>query len=180
IGGAGGTNSNAIIMPTAVDPADLDLDGTAAFNGRFANPPFMFGLGGVELAGLEMTAALQAYKQYAIDNPGVPVSLDTKGVNFGTIVADGLGNVDTSGVQGVSEDLVIRPFGRKGEFATTREFDIGAMQFHFGMQPTEEVGSGIDGDGDGVVDEIIEGELSALSVFLSTLARPEQDKVDGA
>jgi len=178
IGGSGGTNSNAMFQASAVDPADLDdLDGEAAFNGRFINPPFVFGVGGVELVGLEMTADLQALKQQAIDSPGVPVSLDTKGVNFGAIVADGLGNVDTSGVEGVSDDLVVRPFGRKGEFATTRDFDLGAMMFHLGIQPTEVVGEGVDGDGDGVIDEITVGEISALGVFLSTLARPEQAKL---
>ena len=180
IGGAGGTNTNAIIKPTDIDPTDNDLDGAAEFNGRFANPPFVFGAGGVELAGLEMTVDLQALKQQAIDSPGVPVSLDTKGVHFGTIVADGLGNVDTSGVEGVADDLIIRPFGRKGEFATTRDFDLGAMAFHFGMQPTEAVGEGIDSDGDGVIDEITVGEMSALSVFQSTLARPEQARLSDA
>lgn len=177
IGGGGGTNSNVFFQPSAIDPADLDLDGVAGFNGRFINPPFVFGNGGVELVGLEMTADLQALKQQAIDSPGVPVSLDTKGVHFGTIVADGFGNVDTSGVEGVSDDLVIRPFGRKGDNATTRDFDTGAMMFHFGMQPTEVVDEGVDADGDGVIDEITVGELSALSVFLSTLARPEQARL---
>ena len=42
------------------------------------------------------------------------------------------------------------------------------MMFHFGIQPTEEVGEGVDADGDGVVDEITVGELSALGVFVST------------
>lgn len=175
IGGAGGSNSNAIFQPGTMDPADLDIDGEAAFTGRFINPPFLFGVGGVELVGLEMTADLQALKQQAIDSPGTPVALVTKGVDFGTIVADGFGNIDTSQVEGVSDDLVVRPFGRKGEFATTRDFDLAAMQFHFGMQPMEVVGDGVDGDGDGATDEISSGEISALGVFLSTLPRPVQN-----
>jgi hypothetical protein len=180
IGGAGGTNANAMFQPSSMNPADDDdLDGAAEFTGRFINPPFVFGVGGVELVGLEMTTDLQALKQQAIDSPGVPVLLHSKGVEFGSIVADGLGNVDTSAVEGVADDLVIRPFGRKGDNATTRDFDIGAMQFHFGMQPTEAVGPG-DPDGDGVDDEILPGELSALGVFLSTLARPVQAKLVGA
>jgi hypothetical protein len=180
IGGAGGTNANAIFQPSDIDPADLDdFDGAAAFNGRFINPPFVFGVGGVELVGLEMTADLQALKQNAIDRPGVPVSLLTKGVHFGTVVADGFGNIDTSGVEGVSDDLVIRPFGRKGESATTRDFDTAAMMFHLGMQPTEVVGEGVDADGDGVINEIIVGELSALGVFLATLAPPHQARLTG-
>jgi hypothetical protein len=179
IGGAGGSNANAIIQPSDIDPADLDLDGVASFSGRFANPPALFGVGGVELVGLEMTAELQALKQLAIDNPFSPVDLVAKGVEFGTITADGLGNVDTSLVEGVDDDLVVRPFGRKGEFATTRDFDLAAMMFHFGIQPVEEVGAGVDGDGDGMLDEVSVGEISALGVFLSTRPRPVQGPMSG-
>ena len=51
---------------------------------------------------------------------------------------------DTSGVKGIDADLVVRPFGRKGEFATTRAFDRAALQFHMGMQPVEVVGADTD------------------------------------
>ncbi|HZD53129.1 MAG TPA: di-heme oxidoredictase family protein [Woeseiaceae bacterium] len=177
IGGVGGSVTNAMIMPTAMDPSDQDdLDGIAGFNGRFANPPFLFGAGAVELLGLEMTEDLQALKAQAIARPGVPVALATHGVDFGTIVADLHGHVDTSGVEGVDDDLVIKPFGRKGEFPTTRDFDLEAMQFHLGMQPVEVVGQNIDADGDGVMNEVRIGEHSALHVFAATLARPTQDR----
>ena len=179
IGGVGTANNNAIIAPTEIDPADLlDLDGIAGFNGRLANPPFVFGAGGVELLAVEMTTDLQTLKAQALAAPGTVVKLTTKGVEFGSIVADSLGNLDTSAVKGVSDDLVVRPFGRKGEFTTMRAFDMGAMMFHFGMQPVEAVGEGIDGDEDGVVDEILVGEISALSVFIATLPRPQQDRLD--
>ncbi len=177
IGGAGTANNNAIIKPTKIDPADLaDLDGAAGFNGRFANPPFVFGAGGVELLGLEMTQDLQAIKQRALDNPGRVIPLVSKGVDFGTIAADLSGVLDLSQVSGVADDLIVRPFGRKGAFATVRGFDTEAMQFHFGMQPVEAVGQGVDADGDDVVDEILTGELSALSIFIATLERPSSDR----
>lgn len=176
IGGVGGASANAMILATSIDPADLeDLDSIAGFNGRFANPPFIFGAGAVELVGLEMTVKLQAQKQQAIDSPGTVVQLVAKGIEFGSIVADGLGNVDTTQVVGVDPDLVVKPFGRKGEFPTTRDFDIEAMQFHFGMQPVEAVGEGVDADGDGIVNEILIGELSALHVFVATIDRPQAD-----
>lgn len=176
IGGVGGSNANAIIQPTSIDPADLDdLDGAAGFDGRFANPPFIFGAGGVELLALEMTEDLQALKKQALENPGTKVALRTKDVDFGSIVADSQGLVDTSAVAGVGADLVVRSFGRKGEFATTRDFDMGAMQFHFGMQPVEVVGEDIDADGDGVINEILVGELSALQVFVLTSPRPHSE-----
>lgn len=172
IGGVGGSVTNALIMPTEIDITDLDLDGDAGFTGRFANPPFLFGAGGIELLGREMTAELHSLREQAIASPGVPVALIAKGVSFGTIVADLAGEVDTSGVEGIDEDLIVRPFGRKGEFATLRAFDIEAMNFHFGMQPVDSAGPGVDADGDGIVDEILVGELSALSIFLATLDRP--------
>ena len=182
IGGVGGSVTNAMIAPTKMDPADLEnLDSIAGFNGRFVNPPFLFGAGGVELLGLEMTMELQQQKQLAIDNPGDEVQLTSKGVRYGSIVADESGNVDTSLLEGIDQDLVVRPFGRKGEFATTRDFDVGAMQFHFGMQPVEAIGQDIDADGDGVSNEILIGELSALHVFVSSgLAKPDQESLTAA
>ena len=179
IGGVGGSNSNAIVEPTRIGMHDIG-GGTNDFDGRFANPPFLFGSGGVELLGLEMTRDLQRLKARAIANPGTTVELETKGVWFGSITADAAGNVDTSSVTGVTPDLVVRPFGRKGEFATVRAFDIGAMQFHFGMQPSEVVGQGVDEDGDGVVDEIAPGDLSALHIFATSLDRPYGERLAGA
>ena len=178
IGGVGGSVTNAMIMPTAIDPADLeDLDSNAGFNGRFVNPPFIFGSGGVELLGLEMTEDLQQLRAEALAHPGMVIPLTTHGVDFGTIVADIGGVIDDSNVSGVDADLVIKPFGRKGEFATVRDFDREAMQFHFGMQPSEVVGIGAeDIDGDGISNEILPGDLSALHIFEVTLERPETEK----
>ncbi|MBL4773173.1 MAG: hypothetical protein JKX98_06110 [Alcanivoracaceae bacterium] len=172
VGGVGGISQMAIVKPYSIDVADLDNDGVADFNGRLINPPFLFGSGGVELIGIEMTVDLQNLKQFAVEHPGDIVVLSSKRIEFGEIVADSEGNVDTSAVVGISDDLVIRPFGRKGEFATVREFDVGAMNFHHGMQATELVGVGVDDDGDGVVDEITEGDLSVLSIFNTTMSRP--------
>ena len=174
IGGVGGSVSNVMFMPTYLDVADLGEAGFASTDGRFINPPFLFGSGGVELVGQEMTVDLQALKAEAEANPGTPVALVTKGVDFGTLVHDGAA-FDFSGVEGVDHDLVVRPFGRKGEFPSMRAFDEVAMRFHFGMEPVESVGEGVDGDGDGVVDEIRIGELSALSIFNTTLEHPVED-----
>jgi hypothetical protein len=181
IGGVGGSNSNAMIAPTEIDPDDFPAtDGKAEFNGRLANPPFIFGTGGVELLALEMTADLQQIKQAALANPGVTFDLTTKGVDFGSIVTDGGGSLDLSAVEGVDDDLVVKPFGRKGDISSVRDFDIGAMRFHFGMQPVEFAGDGVDADGDGVVNEITIGELSALSIFVVTADPPEQAPLTGA
>jgi hypothetical protein len=175
LGGVGGSVTNAIFQPTFVDVAEADT----GFDGRFINPPFLFGSGGVQLLADEMTEDLQALKTFAIANPGTEVELETKGIYFGTIRHEN-GTLDTTDVEGVDDDLVVRPFGRKGEFATVRGFDLGALQFHMGMQPVELVGAGVDDDRDGVADEIDVGEISALEIFNTNLERPVESLPAGA
>lgn len=173
IGGVGGSVSNAMFMPTTIDPDDDEGAGFASFDGRFINPPFLFGSGGVQQLAVEMTEQLLAQKARARQQPGVPVALVAKGVDFGSIVyRDGF--FDTSGVEGVDEDLIVRPFGRKGDLETIRDFDLDALRFHFGIEPVEIVGRDVDGDGDGVVNEIGIGAVSALEIFNVTLPRPIQ------
>ena len=177
VGGAGGAAASA--FPGVVD-ADLDDslgNGFAAISGRMINPPFNFGAGGVELLAKEMTADLQALAAAAEAAPGTPVDLVSKGISFGWVVFEG-GALDTSRVEGVDPDLVVRPFGRKGCCATLRDFDANALQFHHGIQPVDTVGEGTDPDGDGVTDELTVGELSALHVFQAALERPVERPVD--
>jgi hypothetical protein len=169
IAGTAGPNSNAIFKPSFIDVADYSPGG---FNGRFINPLILFGTGGVELVSKEMTLELQQLLQAAKANPGKRIDLKTKGVDFGYIVADGSGNVDTAHIEGIDEDLVLRPFGRKGDFSTIRDFDLGAMRFHFGIEPVEVTGLGVDNDGDGVLNELSVGEISALGVWVATRERP--------
>lgn len=174
VAGVGGVAASA--FPNVLDPDidDSENNGYARIGGRFINPPFSFGSGGVELLGKEMTFDLQELKQKAKENPGVVIPLVTKGVSFGTIVYSH-GQFDLSNVMGVGEDLVIKPFGRKGDNAfSVRQFDIGALQFHQGMQPVEVVGQDVDDDGDGVANEILEGELSSLHIYQVSIARPRQ------
>lgn len=204
LGGVGGIVQNAIIMPTLIDVADsfedrvayqgghdpdllMEFDGVADYNGRYANPPFLFGGGGVELLGKEMTQDLQALLDIARTSPaGTVVSLDTHGVSFGFVTSLGGGDLDFSTVEGVSfedndgfppeEDaLVVRPFGRKGENFSMRDFDRGATQFHFGIQPVEVVGPDVDVDGDGIDNEVTVGEMTALHIFDVTNPPPRQD-----
>ena len=208
IGGAGGIVQNALIMPSLIDVADAgdarvaytsghepDLplfpDGAADFDGRYANPPFLFGGGGVELLAKEMTADLQRSLAAArVAEAGSVTRLRTHGVDFGRIETldgggvalhvEGVGFEDNAGRR--PEDvLVVRPFGRKGENFSMRDFDRVAMQFHFGMQPVEVVGEHVDADGDGVVNEVTAVEMSALHVFDVTNPVPvvEQLGVEG-
>jgi len=181
VGGFGNISDSAfpgIINPDIDDDGDdgsVADDGNANMIGRMINAPFNFGAGGVEALAKEMTRDLQAMKGQAEENPGQVVNLITKGVSFGSIIFDG-DDLDTSNVEGINADLVVRPFGRKGCCFSIRDFDRGAMQFHHGMQPEEVVGSGIDADGDGVVDELTIGEMSALHVFQAALEPPSGKK----
>ncbi len=172
IGGSGGLNNSAMFMTRSIDVADIGGNGFADFNGRVINPPALFGTGGVQLAAKEMTAELQILKNKAIERPGKVIRLVSKDIRFGSVVADKFGTLDTSNVEGIDPDLVVRPFGRKGEFASVRQFDLGALMFHLGMQPVEVVGSDIDADGDGVSNEVMVGEVSALEIFVTSQETP--------
>jgi len=171
VGGAGGVVSSALAGPREIDVSDGRGLGFAFFDGRFINPPFVFGSGGVELLGKEMTEELQAKKRQAKENPGVDIPLVTKGVDFGVLRFE-KGEFDFSRVEGVDHDLVVKPFGRKGEFISVRAFDLGALRFHFGMEPIEIVGEGVDADEDGVVDEVTVGEVSVMHVFETMIESP--------
>jgi hypothetical protein len=174
IAGATGIANTAFPGVTQFDLEDLDANQIAEVNGRLVNPPFLYGAGGVEQVGKEMTQELQALKAEAEANPGTPVSLITRGVTFGSITYDTTSGFDLSGIEGIEDDLVVRPFGRKGEFISVRAFDVGALQFHMGMQAQELVGAGVDADRDGVADEVLVGELSVMHIFGTTLERPIQ------
>ena len=183
VGGQAGISASPFFRSKNADIDDSEGNslaklGIAEFDGRAINPPKNLGMGGVELAGQEITRRLQRISNLAsrLANRAdrrVRLPLVAKGIDFGDIIAKPNGELDTSNVQGIDEDLVIRPFGRKGEFDTIRGFDTGAMAFHIGMQSVDEFGPG-DPDGDGVEDELTTGEMSALHIFLTTSERPFQ------
>jgi len=182
VGGVAGIGGSAMGGATEIDVDDSDDNDYAGYNGRIINPPFVFGAGGVELVAKEMTAKLQLLKQAAVASPNVSIPLIANGVSFGSILWDGA-DFDTSAVEGIDPSLVVAPFGRKGNNSTVRVFDLGAMEFHHGMQP-EELTDDMNGDGapdpgvdndpdnDGIVNEITAGEMSALHIFGVSLEHP--------
>ena len=104
--------------------------------------PHLFGLGLKEMLADEMTKELRQLRANAIAQAmtqitPVTVSLDTKGVNFGTLTAFNNGTVDTSNVQGVNTDLRIRPFRLDGRFIAIREFLIDAFNGEMGLQAVD-------------------------------------------
>lgn len=147
------------------------------------NTPHLFGAGAVQVLAEEMTEALQGQRDAAVsaacaDNRLVTVALSAKGVDFGRLaVSPRRGqpcqtDIDASGVVGVNSNLVVRPFQWKGVDATIRGFNRGAAHQELGMQSVEIVGEGVDGDFDGVVDEMTVGDQTALAIYLAAQPRP--------
>lgn len=177
-GGAGDFVANVFVLAQAAIPV----------SGTILNPDFsdtwlerntlgMFGSGAVEMLGREMTADLHAEQQSAISNAkssghNETVSLTTKGVAFGSLTAHPDGTVDTSAVAGVDPDLVIKPFSRKGAFRSLREFTVTAMNQHHGMQAVERFGTDTDPDQDGVINELLIGDVTAVTIFQAALPAP--------
>jgi len=158
------------------------------------NPPHVFGAGYTQSVAEEMTFDLidARYRtlEAAAADPGVvyEIGLESKGTSFGVYgarVLPGSGDVyfDTLGpcgtnpqldeycdrIEGVGEDFVVRPFQWKGIASSMRNFVRDALNFHFAMTPDELAPGTPDLDGDGVVNEVSVGEVTALSAFaLST------------
>ncbi|HXK19335.1 MAG TPA: di-heme oxidoredictase family protein [Polyangiaceae bacterium] len=161
------------------------------------NTPHVFGLGALQRLAEEMTVDLQAVRSQARTNLGCGVSttgntstsnLSSKGVSFGqirithtagsTACTETLIAPATGAALPLSADLVVRPFQWKGSTATIRDFVRGAAHNEIGMQGTELLGSPtvdpatVDGDGDGVANELFVGDITALTIYQAGQPRP--------
>jgi hypothetical protein len=141
------------------------------------NTPHLFGPGGIQRLAEEMTQELRSrvargVSQACSSRSRVSVSLQAKGVDFGTAGVTCRGIVDASRIVGVDPDLVVRPLQWKGIEPSVRSFSRGAEHNELGMQPVELTGDGVDGDGDGVVDEITIADMTAMAVYLAAQPRP--------
>ena len=146
----------------------------AAFIRR--NAPHLFGAGAVQRLAEEMTVELQGIRDEAAaaacaGGARVERPLLAKGIAFGTIAAV-CGSLDTSHVEGVGADLVVRPYQWKGTTASLRDFTRDAAHNELGMQAVELVGDDIDGDYDGVANEMTVGDMTALAIYLAAQPRP--------
>ena len=190
-GGPGGAGD-------AADNAYLQGDGDRQSTTLARNPPSLAGAGLVELLAREMTAELTQTRakllaQASKDGKPAREQLVAKGVSFGELEAKPNGAIDGTSLEGVDFDLVVKPFGWKGHFASLRDVVEDELATHHGLLSTalvkaadpERVGpfGGTDPDGDGVVDEIVEGQVTALSLFLAMQEVPivepplDQDQV---
>jgi CxxC motif-containing protein (DUF1111 family) len=110
-------------------------------------------------------------------------------VNFGTLSATRTSRTpcqvtyNTDAVRGVdfqpSVDnpaapvaLIVRPFQWKGSVPFLRDFNRGAAHNELGMQAVEVTGDNVDGDADGVANELTIGDLTALTVYMAAQPRP--------
>ena len=167
-----GSGANALnIVLDVTNSADLSLFFTR-------NTTSLLGGGALQLLAEEMTSELIKRREYGRQlacerGSQVTMPLIAKRVNFGSInVACNSDGDNTSLVSGVDEDLIVRPFGWKGIQATMRGFNQGAAHNDIGMQAVEVVGVDVDGDFDGVVNEMYIGDMTGLAVYQTAQARP--------
>jgi hypothetical protein len=166
-------------------------DGEHASSANLRNPPALLGLGLVQSIAAEMTADLQNARSRALadaarSQQAVKIPLATHGISFGSLTATPEGQVEAA-VEGINDDLVVRPFGWKGTGARLRRFVEDAARLHFGIQSSvliqqnrlrpdaPHLGRGEswwDPDGDGKARELEEGVLTAGACYLAMLEAP--------
>ncbi len=173
------------------DNSQLFGDGVNTTSADARNPPALQGSGVVQALAQEMSRELQEQRRKGVaqakkDGKALQVELESKGVRFGTLQISASGKVDTSLVQGIDADLLIKPFGWRGEFATIRDFVATSTQVHLGLQSEDllaktpealratHLGSGPpdDPDNDGKRSELSAGQVTALVVYLAGLEMP--------
>lgn len=180
--GAGAATQNAYLFG----------DGTDLYTTVERNAPMLLGLGMVQELALELSQDLNRQRVDALaraqeQGREVAVDLVSRDIGFGRLRAFPDGTFDTSKVEGVDDDLVVKPFGWKGVFPDLRRAIEDAARVHFGIQtsviaerhrdaPTPELlGPGSDWwdpDADGKQRELEEGSLTAAAVYLATLEVP--------
>jgi len=175
--GGGGDFPNNVFI-TGESPNTIDNSISPEFTNERMTLS-LFGSGPIEALALEMTRELQAIRIAAVNQAflsarNVPAHLTAKGIDFGDIVAQPDGKIDTTGVRGVSPDLVIRPFHHNGTAVSIRQFTNEGMNQHMGIQSQELFGIDTDPDGDGVANELTVGDLTAISLFQAQLGTPVQ------
>ena len=171
------------------------------------NPPHVFGTGYAQELAEEMTVDLLGERTKALEDALASgkgsVPLESKGTKFGEFSVTYTGGdpkpdlndvikqlnehpgqdptgfkIDWAKIEGVSIDLVVRPFQWKGIASNERNFVRDACQFHFGMEAREknpdfgESNEDHDSDKDGVPDELSVGDVSALTIYTMTIRPP--------
>jgi hypothetical protein len=178
VGGAGDFVANVFVGAHFLDPPTLSLS-TELTNER--NTLSIIGDGAIEMLAREMTLELRTQREIGrlkarAESRELVVSLLAKGVDFGRILIHSDGTFDQSHLEGIDNDLVVKPFGVKGVAVSLREFSIAALNQHHGIQATERFGwertGRRDFDEDGVEEEFSIGQVTALVLFQASLPPP--------
>ncbi len=177
-----------------IDNAFFDGDGRTPASGLELNPRPLLGAALLQKLGEEMTAELQAevLRLQRSLPPGGSAPLSAKGVKFGQVRRTRDGQLDLTAVRGVSLDLVVRPFGWKGTETSLRAVVEKSLQQHLGIQSEGLLqklhhfapaavreswlgdGPADDPDDDGVRREATDGMVTALTLFIASLALPTE------
>lgn len=166
-------------------------DGSRVSSAVVREAPHVMGLGYVSILAREFEDELAFIRDDAARFSrefGEPIEreLRVQGISFGTVVGHPDGSVDLSGVQGIGQDLLIRPFGFKGRHRTLVEVVDEALQLHHGLQSEARVdmfdaqastylgggSSRFDRDDDGVQSEVSYGQGVLGASYLSMLGTP--------
>ncbi|MCO5297789.1 MAG: hypothetical protein M9921_13120 [Fimbriimonadaceae bacterium] len=179
-GGGGDFVANVFVLGQLADPVLETIDPLFS-NER--NTLGMHGSGAIETLAVEMTQELHALRasaarEAAAQGHDVVRGLIAKGVDFGEIRAHADGSFDTSGVEGVDPDLIIKPFHQKGVVNSLRVFTVNAYNHHHGMEAVERFGTAQTGeadfDEDGVPNELSVGDITAATIYQAALSVPRQ------
>ena len=195
-GGSGDFTGNVFVLGQRFDFITLDpTDSTPGRGARdesgksptlqqianFRATTGMFGAGYLEMLARQMTADLRAIRDAIA--PGQSAALRSKGVYFGTLARRPDGTWDTQHTDGLPElslaasgseapSLTIRPWHQAGAVVSLREFTNNAYNQHHGIQPTERFGVDKDPDGDGLTNEMTNGDVTAASLYQAAMAAP--------
>lgn len=168
-----GDGAGKVMMNNIRDP--LHTGDVSQFINR--QPPHIFGIGALQLLAEEMSQILQGQVNLGrveVQQSGqaVIVELMAKGVSFGAITINKDGTLDNRKVLGIDPDLLVKPIEWKGVTSNVRAFVRDAGHNELGMQATEMVGLDVDGDGDGVVNELSVGDITAMVIYQAAQPRP--------
>lgn len=153
---------------SSVDVAYEEADGEHVSSALVRRPPSLAGAALLEIVAREMSTELAALRAATIGiardrGSDVTTELVTHGVSFGRLTARADGTLDTTAVAGVDADLVVRPFGARGELATLHEA--------VGSELARRLGLAV-GD---TPPTLAETQRSALVAYLGLLAPPVEE-----
>ncbi len=140
--------------------------------------PHIFGSGALQRLAEEATVDLKAIRERTLEKAarlGQPVTAKLVTGNriiYGRITALPSGEIDTSEIEGVDTDLVVKPYQLKGSVASLRLIVLGPSDNSLGMQPVEFFGWNTDFDADGVTNEFTPGDITAITSYVAAQPRP--------